>query len=97
MFDAKGNLYVAVGPFGEVVRINRAELNPAQPGVGETFATGVPGANSIAFDKLGYLYVSGGVSGITHRIGSTGDAAQAVAQIKKMLVPCKSVRHSSPS
>lgn len=43
----------------------------------------MPGANGIAFDKRGNLYVSGGASGIIYRIGSTGGAAQAVAQIEK--------------
>ena len=82
-FDAKGDLYVAVGPFGEVVRIAGADLNPNQPGVAQTFATGVPGANGIAFDQRGNLYVSGGASGIIYRVGAGGGAAQAVAQIEK--------------
>ena len=50
-FDAKGDLYIATGPFAEVARIRAADLNPAKPGVAQTFATGVPGANGIAFDK----------------------------------------------
>lgn len=82
-FDAKGDLYVGAGPFGEVVRIPRADLNPTKPGVAHTFATGVPGANGIVFDKRGHLYVSGGASGIVYRVGSGGGAAQAVAQIEK--------------
>lgn len=82
-FDAKGDLYVGAGPFGEVVRIARADLNPNKPGVAQTFATGVPGANGIVFDKQGNLYVSGGASGIVYRVGSGGGAAQAVAQIDK--------------
>lgn len=81
--DAKGDLYVAAGPFGEVVRIAAADLNPAQPGVAQTFATGMPGANGIAFDPLGNLYVSGGASGIVYRVGASGGAAQAVAHIEK--------------
>ena len=83
VFDAQGDLYVAAGPFGEVMRIKGADLNPAKPGVAQTFATGVPGANGIAFDKQGSLYVSGGASGIVYRVAPSGGAAQAAAQIDK--------------
>lgn len=82
-FDSKGDLYVAAGPFSEVVRFKAADLNAAKPGVAQTFATGVPGANGIAFDKAGTLYVSGGASGIVYSVGTAGGAAQAVAQIDK--------------
>ena len=80
-FDAQGDLYLAAGPFSEVVRIKAADLNPAKPGIAQTFATGVPGANGIAFDKRGHLFVSGGASGIVYSIGPNGGAAQATAQI----------------
>lgn len=83
LFDAKGDLYVAAGPFSEVVRIRAADLNPAKPGLAQTFATGVPGANGIAFDKRGNLYVSGGASGIVYSVSPNGGAAQAVAQIDR--------------
>ena len=83
LFDAAGDLYVAVGPFSEVVRIKKADLNPGKPGLAETFATGVPGANGIALDKQGKLYISGGASGIVYSVGPQGGAAQAVAQIEK--------------
>jgi sugar lactone lactonase YvrE len=82
-FDAKGDLYLAAGPFSEVVRIKAADLNPGKPGVAQTFATGVPGANGIAFDKRDTLYVSGGASGIVYSVGTSGGAAQAVAQIER--------------
>ena len=82
-FDAKGDLYIATGPFSEVARIKAADLNPAKPGVAQTFATGVPGANGIAFDKSGSLYVSGGASGIVYSVGTNGGVAQAVAQIDR--------------
>jgi sugar lactone lactonase YvrE len=82
-FDAKGDLYLAAGPFSEVVRIRAADLNPANPGLAQVFATGVPGANGIAFDSRGTLYVSGGASGIVYGVGPNGGAAQAVAQIDK--------------
>ncbi len=82
-FDAKGNLYLATGPFSEIVRISAAELNPAKPGVAQVFATGVPGANGITFDGRGTLYISGGASGTVYGVGPNGGAAQAIAQIDK--------------
>ena len=82
-FDGKGDLYLAAGPFSEVVRIKAADLNAAKPGVAQTFATGVPGANGIAFDSSGTLYVSGGASGIVYSVGPNGGAAQAAAQIDR--------------
>ncbi len=82
-FDTKGDLYLAVGPFSEVVRIKAADLNAAKPGIAQTFATGVPGANGIAFDKRGVLFVSGGASGIVYSVGANGGAAQAAIQIDK--------------
>ena len=82
-FDAKGDLYLAAGPFGEVVRIKAADLNAAKPGLAQTFATGLPGANGIAFDKAGTLFVSGGASGIVYSVGPNDGAAQAAAQIEK--------------
>ena len=83
LFDAKGDLYVATGPFAEVARIKAADLNAAKPGVAQTFATGVPGANGIAFDKRGNLYISGGASGIVYTVGPNGGAAQVAAQVDR--------------
>ena len=82
-FNPQGDLFVAVGPFREVVRIRGADLNPAKPGLAQTFATGVPGANGIAFDRQGNLFVGAGASGIVYRVGPNGGAAEAVAQIDK--------------
>ena len=82
-FDAKGDLYLAAGPFGEVVRIKAAELSAAKPGIAQTFATGMPGANGIAFDSRGTLYVSGGASGIVYSVGANGGVAQPTAQIDR--------------
>jgi len=82
-FNPQGDLFVAVGPFGEVVRIGGADLNPAKPGVAQTFATGTAGANGIVFDRQGNLFVSGGASGIVYRVGPNGGAAQPAVQIDK--------------
>jgi sugar lactone lactonase YvrE len=82
-FNPQGDLFIAVGPFAEVVRIRATELNPGKPGSAQTFATGTPGANGIAFDRQGNLFVSGGASGIVYRVGANGGAAQAAVQIDK--------------
>jgi sugar lactone lactonase YvrE len=82
-FNQEGDLFIAVGPFSEVVRIRGAELNPQKPGLAQTFATGVPGANGIAFDRSGNLFISGGGSGIVYRVGPKGGAAEAAVQIEK--------------
>ena len=82
-FNSQGDLFVAVGPFREVVRIRGADLNPAKPGLAQTYATGTAGANGIAFDRQGNLFVGGGGSGIVYRIGPNGGAAEAAAQIDK--------------
>ena len=66
-----------------MVRIKAADLNAAKPGIAQTFATGVPGANGIAFDSQGILFVSGGASGIVYSVGPNGGVAQPVAQIDK--------------
>jgi sugar lactone lactonase YvrE len=82
-FNSQGDLFVAVGPFAEVVRVSPRELNPGKPGVAQTFATGTPGANGIVFDRQGNLFVSAGASGIVNRVGPNGGAAQPVVQIDK--------------
>lgn len=82
-FNSQGDLFVAVGPFREVVRIRGAELNPAKPGLAQTFATGTAGANGIAFDRQGNLFVGGGASGIVYRVGPNGGAAEAAVQVDK--------------
>jgi sugar lactone lactonase YvrE len=82
-FNHAGDLFVAVGPFSEVVRIRGADLNPAKPGLAQSFATGTAGANGIAFDRQGNLFISGGASGIVYRVGPNGGAAQPAIQIEK--------------
>ncbi|MCX7200348.1 MAG: SMP-30/gluconolactonase/LRE family protein [Proteobacteria bacterium] len=82
-FDRRGDLYIAVGPFSEVVRIRASDLDPTKPGMATTFAIGVPGANGIAFDRSGNLFISGGASGIVYRVGPEGGAAQPAAQIER--------------
>ena len=82
-FNAQGDLLIAANAFGEIVRLRAAELDPARPGVAQTFITGVPGANGIEFDRQGRLYISGGASGTVFRAGPDGGAAQAVATVER--------------
>ena len=80
-FNAQGDLFVAVAPFSEVVRIRGADLNTGKPGLAQSFATDTAGANRIVFDRQGNLFVSGGASGRVYRVGSNGGPAQAALQI----------------
>jgi sugar lactone lactonase YvrE len=81
-FSPQGDLFVAVGPFREIVRIRKENLNPQKPGSAETFATGAEGANGIVFDKQGNLFISGGRTGRVYRVGPNGDAVATAAQIE---------------
>ena len=76
-----GNLFLTAGGFKEVLRIRERELNAEKPGIAETFATQTEGANGIAFDRNGSLYVSGGRNGKIYRTGPEGGKADVVAQI----------------
>jgi sugar lactone lactonase YvrE len=82
IFNEAGDLYLTSGGFREILRIRKTDLNPGKPGVAETVATGTEGANGIAFDKKGNLYVSGGRNGKIYRIGPEGGAAEDWAQIE---------------
>ncbi len=80
-FNQQGDLFIASGPFSEVVRIRAADVNPQKPGTAQTFATGTEGANGIAFDAKGNLYVSGGRSGKIYRVGPGGGSGLVFAEI----------------
>jgi sugar lactone lactonase YvrE len=82
-FNREGDLFIATGPFREVVRIRRADLNPQKPGTAQTFATGTEGANGIVFDQKGNLYVSGGANGRIYRIRPSGGEAEVVLEIER--------------
>lgn len=83
VFTAQGDLLIAATGFGEIVRLRAAELDPARPGIAQTFATGVPGANGIVLDRQGRLLVSGAASGAIFRVGPNGGAAETVAQLER--------------
>lgn len=82
-FNAKGDLLIAASAYGEVQVLRAADLDPARPGVAQTFATGLPGANGIDFDRQGRLYVSGGASGNLFRVGPNGGAVETVATVER--------------
>ena len=81
-FNSQGDLFVACDPFSEVVRLKKADINSDKPGSAETFATGTEGANGIAFDRKGNLYVAGARTGRIYRVGPSGGRAEVVLQVE---------------
>jgi sugar lactone lactonase YvrE len=81
IFNQEGDLYLTAGGFKEVLRIRGADLNPQKPGRAHPFASGTEGANGIAFDNKGNLYVSGGRNGNIYRTGPEGGKAEIFARI----------------
>jgi len=82
VFSSQGDLFVACDPFSEVVWLKKADINPEKPGIAETFATGTEGANGIAFDRQGNLYVAGARNGRIYRVGPAGGRAEVVTQVE---------------
>lgn len=78
-FDKKGNLYMAsggaAGQGGVILRVSSENLKkgPFSPDKVETFAEGVDGANGLAFDRKGNLYVSGGATGNIYVVTPEGE------------------------
>ena len=78
-FDKDGNLYMASGGSatqeGVILRVRADALQGAEFDSSrvETFASGVNGANGLAFDREGNLYVSGGATGNIYVIKPTGE------------------------
>jgi sugar lactone lactonase YvrE len=81
IFNQVGDLYLTAGGFKEVLRIRGSDLNPQKPGRAQSFATDTEGANGIAFDGKGNLYVSGGRNGNIYRTGPEGGKAEIFARI----------------
>src|SRR5215470_13551071 len=78
VFNEAGDLFLTAGGFKEVLRIRGRDLNSESPGIAQTFATLTEGANGVAFDKYGNLYVSGGRNGKIYRTGGSGGRADVV-------------------
>src|SRR5574341_33236 len=82
VFSSQGDLFIACDPFSEVVRLKRADISAEKPGIAETFATGTEGANGVAFDQRGDLYVTGARTGRIYRVGPAGGRAEIVLQVE---------------
>ena len=87
-FGPDGRLYLTgFGANGDEIGVVRPSgANPASPPVATGFATGTPGANGVAFDEDGNLYVSDGgtAQGRVFRVGRSGGAAAVLFRIPTM-------------
>jgi sugar lactone lactonase YvrE len=84
-FGPDGRLYLTgFGAAGDEIGVVRP--NAASPPVATGFATGTPGANGVAFDEDGNLYVSDGVTaqGRVFRVGRSGGAATVLFRVQPM-------------
>ncbi|MCL9662692.1 SMP-30/gluconolactonase/LRE family protein [Paenibacillus hunanensis] len=73
--DTTGNLYIASGgDEGVIFKVNAADLTgePFDGSKVETFASGVAGANGLAFAQDGTLYVTGGATGNLYAVTAGG-------------------------
>jgi sugar lactone lactonase YvrE len=84
-FGHDGRLYLTgFGASGDEIGVVRP--NAAAPPVATGFATGTPGANGVAFDEDGNLYVSDGgtAQGRVFRVGPGGGAATVLFRVPPM-------------
>jgi sugar lactone lactonase YvrE len=84
-FDAAGRLYITgAGAAGDQIAV--LTPNEAAPPVATIFATGMPGANGLAFDRNGNLYGSDGgtAQGRVFRVGPQGGAATEIFRVPPM-------------
>jgi sugar lactone lactonase YvrE len=84
-FGPDGRLYLTgFGANGDEIGVVRP--NAANPPVATGFATGTPGANGVAFDEDGNLYVSDGGTGQgrVFRVGPSGGAATVLFRVQPM-------------
>lgn len=81
-FDSVGRLYVA-----DSGRVMVLRPNADTPPVATVFAEGVPGANGLAFDRRGALWVSDGTTGQGRvwRIGPDGGAPTEMFRVQPMV------------
>ena len=81
-FDARGRLFVTNGD-----TISVLTPDPADPPTAAVFATGVPGANGVAFDRDGNLWISDGTTGQGRvwKVGPRGGSATEVFRVQPMV------------
>lgn len=76
--DAEGNLYAAAPQAGIVYRVNAGRLGAADFDAAKDarpFVTGAKGANGLAFDRSGHLWVAGGNTGNVYHAPPQGGPA----------------------
>jgi len=81
--DAAGNLYFAIPDSGWVLKVTAARLGASDfsPTTDVSrFATGAPGANGLAFDRAGHLWIGGGDHHALYHVGPGGGAVQVFAR-----------------
>ena len=84
-FDAAGRLYLT-GLGAQSDQIGVLTPNAAAPPTATVFATGVPGANGVAFDEDGNLWTGDGTTGLGRvwRIPPTGGAGVEMFRVQPM-------------
>jgi hypothetical protein len=86
-FGPDGRLYLSgFGAAGDEIGVVRPSDGTGPPPIATGFATGTPGANGLAFDRRGNLYVSDGVTsqGRVFRVGKSGGAATVLFRVPPM-------------
>ncbi len=81
-FDTAGNLYMASGTVVLKVAASVLAGTTITSTAVITFATGVTGANGLAFDGSGRLFVSGGASGNIYMVASDGITSTFASGLK---------------
>lgn len=81
--DSAGNVYVGAPQTGLVYRIDAARLGAAdfKPRKDvDAFASGAMGANGLAFDANGHLWISGGDANAVYHVGPKGGTVKVFAK-----------------
>ena len=81
--DSAGNVYIGAPQTGLVYRIDAARLGAAdfKPRRDvDAFASGAVGANGLAFDANGHLWISGGDANAVYHVGPKGGSVKVFAK-----------------
>ena len=81
--DSAGNVYVGAPETGIIYRIDAAKLGKADFNTRkdvDAFASGAAGANGLAFDRNGHLWISGGDANAVYHVGPKGGTAKVFAK-----------------